>query len=106
MNVAATSGANVAIMAAMMRKRVIEHFQKAGALTPETAVPLHAKHPRAMVKTLIKHGVIVPAGEGLFYLDLSANDRWNRDQALAAVAIVVALVLLLGVVLAGLALVG
>ena len=106
MNVAATAGANAAIIASLTRSKVIAHFQKAGALDPETAVLLPAKSPRYTVEALIKHKVLIPAGEGLFYLDRAANDRWNRDQALAAVAIVVGLVVLLGIVLAGLALVG
>lgn len=106
MNVAVSAGANAAIIASLARSKVIEHFEKAGALEPETAVQLPAKSPRYTVEVLIKHKVLIPAGEGLFYVDLDANDRWNRDQALAAVAIVVGLVVLLGIVLAGLALVG
>lgn len=68
MNVAASSVTNVAIMAAVMRKRMIQHFDKAGALSAETAIPLPLKHPRSTVNALIKHKVIVSAGEGPFYL--------------------------------------
>jgi hypothetical protein len=32
MNVAATAGANAAIIASLARSKVIEHFEKAGAL--------------------------------------------------------------------------
>lgn len=106
MNIGATAGANAAIIASLARSKVIEHFQKAGALSPETAVPMPTKNSRHVVDGLIKHKVLVPAGEGLFYVDLDANKRWQRDQARVAIGVVVVLVVLLGVVLIGLALTG
>ncbi|WEK56459.1 MAG: hypothetical protein P0Y52_07790 [Candidatus Brevundimonas phytovorans] len=102
MNVAATTGGNVAIMAAMMRKRAIEHFRKAGALSAETAVPLPQKHSRSMVEWLIKQKVIVPAGEGLFYLDQEADARSLRAQGQAAIAVILAMLVLLAFVVIGL----
>ena len=105
MNVAATTGANVAIMAAMMRKRVIQHFEKAGALSAETAIPLPPKHPRSTVNALIKHKVIVPAGEGLFYLDLDADARSLRAQGKVAMA-VLGMLVLIGLTVLGLVLFG
>ena len=105
MNVAANAGANVAIMAAVMRKRMIQHFEKAGALSAETAIPLPPKHPRSTVNALIKHKVIVPAGEGLFYLDREADARSLREQGKAAIA-VLGMLGLIGLIVLGMVLVG
>jgi siroheme synthase (precorrin-2 oxidase/ferrochelatase) len=105
MNVAATTGANVAIMAAMMRKRVIEHFEKAGALSAETAIPLPPKQSLSTVNALIKHKVIVPAGEDLFYLDREADARSLREQGKAAMA-VLGMLVLIGLIILGMVLVG
>lgn len=103
MNVAATAGANAAIIASLARSKVIDHFEKAGALEPETAVQLPAKSPRYTVEALIKHRVLIPAGEGLFYVDLDANKRWLREQGKVAVGVIVGLLLLLGIVIIGVA---
>lgn len=103
MNVAASAGANAAIIASLARSKVIEHFEKAGALEPETAVLLPAKSPRYTVEALIKHRVLIPAGEGLFYVDLDANKRWLREQGNVAVGLIVGLLLLLGIVIIGVA---
>lgn len=103
MNVAATAGANAAIIASLARSRVIEHFEKAGALEPETAVLLPAKSPCYTVEALIKHKVLIPAGEGLFYVDLDANKRWLREQGNVAVGVIVVMLLLLGIVMIGVA---
>jgi len=105
MNVAASAGANVAIMAAVMRKRMIEHFEKAGALSVETAIPPPPKHPRSTVNALIKHKVIVPAGDGLFYLDKVADARSLREQGKAAMA-VLGMLVLIGLIVLGMVLVG
>lgn len=104
MNVAASAGANVAIMAAVMRKRMIQH-EKAGALSAETAVPLPPKHPRSTVNALIKHKVIVSAGEGLFYLDREADARSLHEQGKAAMA-VLGMLVLIGLIVLGMVLVG
>ena len=103
MNVAASAGANSAIIAALARSKVIEHFQKAGALNTETAVPLPAKSSRSVVDALIKQKVLIPAGDGLFYVDLDADKRWLRAQGNVAVAVIVTLVVLLGIVIIGVA---
>ena len=105
MNVAANAATNVAIMAAVMRKRMIQHFEKAGALSAETAIPLPPKHPRSTVNALIKHKVIVPAGENLFYLDREADARSLREQGKAAMA-VVGMLVLIGLIILGMVLVG
>lgn len=102
-NAAANIAANAAINAARVRNRVVEHFQKAGALTADTAIALPPKSPRHTVDALIKHKVIVPVGEGLFYLDLEANARSNRDQAKAGIAVVIGLVIVLAIVIGALA---
>jgi hypothetical protein len=99
MNVAVSAGANAAIIASLARSKVVEHFEKAGALCPEAAVPLPPKSPRYTVEALIKHKVLVPAGEGLFYVDLDANKRWLREQGNVAVGVIVGLAVLLGVVM-------
>lgn len=99
MNVAVSAGANAAIIASLARSKVIEHFEKAGALCAKTAVLLPAKSPRYTVEALIKHKVLVPAGDGLFYVDLDANKRWLREQGNVAVAVIVGLAVLLGVVM-------
>lgn len=106
MNVAVSAGANAAIIASLARSKVIEHFEKAGALSPETAVLLPAKSSRYTVEALIKHKVLVPAGDGLFYMDLDANKRWLREQGNLAVGVIVGLAALLGIVLVGVALFG
>ena len=103
MNVAASAGANAAIIASLARSKVIEHFEKAGALERETAVLLPAKSPRYTVEALIKHRVLIPAGEGLFYVDLDAHKRWLREQGNVAVGVIVGLLLLLGIVIIGVA---
>ncbi|WP_313103377.1 hypothetical protein [Brevundimonas sp.] len=103
MNVAVSAGANAAIIASLARSRVIEHFEKAGALEPETAVLLPTKSPRYTVEALIKHRVLIPAGEGLFYVDLDANKRWQREQGNVAVGVIVVMLLLLGIVIIGVA---
>ena len=103
MNVAVSAGANAAIIASLARSKVIEHFEKAGALGPETAVLLPAKSPRYTVEALIKHRVLIPAGEGLFYVDLDANKRWLREQGNVAVGVIVVMLLLLGIVIIGVA---
>lgn len=103
MNVAVSAGANAAIIASLARSKVIEHFEKAGALEPETAVLLPAKSPRYTVEALIKHRVLIPAGEGLFYVDLDANKRWLREQGNVAVGVIVVMLLLLGIVIIGVA---
>ncbi|WP_436357926.1 hypothetical protein [Brevundimonas sp. CEF1] len=105
MNVAANAATNVAIMAAVMRKRMIQHFEKAGAFSAETAIPLPPKHPRSTVNALIKHKVIVPAGEGLFYLDREADARSLREQGKAAMA-VLGMLVLIGLIVLGMVLVG
>ena len=105
MNVAASTGANVAIMAAVMRKRVIQHFEKAGALSADTAIPLPPKPPQSTVNALIKHKVIVPAGHGLFYLDRDADARSLREQGKAAIA-VLGMLVLIGLIVLGMVLVG
>lgn len=104
MNVAASAGANVAIMAAMMRKQVVGHFEKAGAFSADAAVPLPPESPRSTVNALVKQGVIVPAGEKLFYLDREADARSLRQQGKAGLAVVLGVVVLLALVLAGVAL--
>lgn len=73
MNIAAPAGANAAIIASLARHKVIEHFGKAGAFGPETAVPMPGKSPRYTVEALIKHKVLIPASDGLFFVDLDAN---------------------------------
>ncbi|WP_292085351.1 MULTISPECIES: hypothetical protein [unclassified Brevundimonas] len=103
MNVAVSAGANAATIASLARSKVIEHFEKAGALEPETAVLLPAKSPRYTVEALIKHKVLIPAGEGLFYVDLDANKRWLREQGNVAVGVIVVMLLLLGIVIIGVA---
>ena len=103
MNIAISAGANAAIIASLARSRVIEHLEKAGALGPETAAPLPAKSPRYTVEALIKHRVLIPAGEGLFYVDLDANKRWLREQGNVAVGVIVVMLLLLGIVIIGVA---
>lgn len=105
MNVAANAGANVAIMAAVMRKQMIQHFEKAGAFGPETAIPLPPKHPRSTVNALIKHKVIVSVGENLFYLDREADARSLREQGKAALA-VLGMLALIGLIVLGMVLVG
>lgn len=105
MNVAASAGANVAIMAAVMRKRMIQHFEKAGAFSAETAIPLPPKHPRSTVSALIKHKVIVPAGEDLFYLDREADAQSLREQGKAAMA-VLGMLVLIGLIILGMVMVG
>lgn len=99
MNIAASAGANAAIIATLARSKVIEHFQRAGALNPKTAVPLPAKSSRSIVDALIKQKVLIPAGDGLFYVDLDADKRWLRAQGNVAVAVIVGLVVLLGIVM-------
>lgn len=106
MNVAVTAGANVAIHAALIRKSVIAHFEKAGALSPETAVGLPPKHPSQTVKALVKQGVLVEAEEGLFYLDPAANERALKGQMKAGGAVVMGLVAVLAFVVAGLLIAG
>ena len=105
MNVAANAGANVAIMAAVMRKRMIQHFEKAGAFGAETAIPLPPKHPRSTVNALIKHKVIVSVGENLFYLDREADARSLREQGKAALA-ALGMLALIGLIVLGMVLVG
>jgi hypothetical protein len=105
-NVAATAGANAAITASLARSKVVQHLQKAGALNPETAVTVPAKASRHTVEALIKHKVLVPAGEGLFYLDTEANGRWNRTRGKAAIAVIAGMLLVLGIVIIGVALFG
>ena len=103
MNIAASAGANAAIIATLARSKVIEHFQKAGALSPETAVPLPAKSSRSIVDAMIKQKVLIPAGDGLFYVDLDADKQWLRAQGNVAVAVIVGMVVLLGIVIIGVA---
>jgi len=105
MNIAASAGANAAIIATLARSKVIEHYQKAGALNPETAVPLPAKSSRFIVDALIKQKVIVSAGEGLFYLDREADARSLREQGKAAMA-VLGMLVLIGLIIVGMVLVG
>lgn len=106
MNIGASVAANVAthaaISAAMVRRGVVDHFEKAGALTSETAVPIPAKFPRAAVKALIKRGALVEAGGELFYLDKEANARSLREQAKVGMAVVIGLVVVLGLVIGAL----
>ena len=106
MNAATNAGANVAIMAAVMRKRMIQHFEKAGALSAETAIPLPSKPSLSTANALIKHKVIVSAGEGLFYLDQEADLRSQREQGKVAMAVVFGMLAVLGLVIVGLVLVG
>lgn len=103
MNIAASAGANAAIIATLARSKVIEHFQKAGALNPEAAVPLPAKCSRCILDALIKQKVLIPAGDGLFYVDLDADKQWLRAQGNVAVAVIVGLAVLLGIVIIGVA---
>ena len=105
MNVAASAGSNVAIMAAVTRKRVIEHFEKAGALSADTAIPMPPKPYFSTVNALIKQRVIVPAGEGLFYLDKKADTRSLREQGKAAMA-VLGMLVLIGLAILGMVLIG
>lgn len=102
MNVAVTAGANVAIYGALQRKRLIEHFKKARALSAETAVALPPKSPSHTVKSLVKQGVLVQAGDGLFYLDPAAKQRALAGQMKAGAAVVMGLVAVLAFVVAGL----
>lgn len=99
MNIAASAGANAAIIATLARSKVIEHFQKAGALSPETALPLPAKSSRSIVDALIKQKVLIPAGDGLFYVGLDADKQWLRAQGNVAVAVIIGLAVLLGIVM-------
>lgn len=106
MNVAVSAGTNAAIIASLARSKIIQHFETAGALSSETAVPIPAKSSRNTVDALIKHKVLVQAGEGLFYVDLAANKQWLNDQGNVAVAVIVGLAVLLGVVIVGVSLFG
>lgn len=106
MNVAASIGANVAINAALARKRLIGHFETAGALAPDNAVALPPKAPAFMVKSLVKQGVLIPAEEGRFYLDRTANSRALLAQGKAGVVVVLGLVAILALVVAILLIVG
>lgn len=106
MNVAVTAGTNAAIIAALARKKLITHFEAAGATSPETAIPLPTKRSAMMVKSLEKQGVLKPAGQGLYYLDADANARVLQAQGKVGVAVVLTLLGVLVLVVAGLFLAG
>ena len=103
MNAAVTAGTTAAIIASQARSKVIKHFEKAGALSHETAVPMPEKTSRYTVNALIKHKVLVPVREGLFYLDQEADARFQREQGNVAIAVIIGLRLVLGIVIIGVA---
>lgn len=100
MSLAANIGANVAITAALQRKRVVAHFEAADALSADRATALPPKPPRHTVQALVKQGVLVEAAPGRFYLDQAADRRALEGQAWAGVVIVLGLVVILAFVTA------
>lgn len=100
MSVATSIGANVAITAALQRKRVVAHFEAGQALCADRAMPLPSKPPRHTVQVLVRQGVLVESAPGLFYLDTQTNRRALKGQAGAGVVFVIGLLALLGFVMA------
>ncbi len=90
----ATAAATVIIA---KEKHLVEHFRRAGALSPETAKSAAdlGVDTRMAWSILERRGIIRDAGEGLYYLDESA---WvalrQRRRRLAIVFLVIALVVL------------
>lgn len=100
MSIATSIGANVAITAALQRKRVIGHFEAAQAFSADRAMPLPPKPPGRAVQALVRQGVLVETAPGIFYLDQKANSRALEAQAWAGVAVVLGLIILLAFVMA------
>ena len=68
--------------AARARRRVISHFMSANAVSPDRAVPFTGD--RAIEQRFFERmrdaGVILPAGNGGYYLDVAQYDAWQQAQ--------------------------
>ena len=82
-------------------RKTLKLFQAAGALAPESAQPLAALGVRRSpaLRILKRHGVLVDVGDGRYYLDTAAHERWRRRRR-KILAVVLGAVALLAFVLA------
>jgi hypothetical protein len=108
---------NVAVQAALIaavaahqaqQRKLVQRLHDEGATTPERAQPL-SKGDARLVKTLIKEGVVVEASPGAFHVDPARYAWWTDPQrgnenAKKALLIIGIMVLLLGALIAGIAL--
>ena len=79
-------------------RAIVRQFTEAGALGPDQARRPDAigVSRRVAFRILARHAVLAPAGDGRFYLDTAAYDRWRRrrNRILAIGLVVVVLVAL------------
>lgn len=78
-------GAVAGAAVARARRRVIEHFMRANAVSPDKAITFESARfvQRRMFDRLVRAGVLKPA-EGGHYLDVpayEANSRLRRQRA-------------------------
>jgi len=95
-------GAIPAIAIAAKRRRLIESFRRAGAVSVETARTLDevGAAESSMLRRLQSTGIVVPAGDGRrFYLDEQAAKADDRRIMYTVVAVVAILVILIGYLL-------
>lgn len=63
----------------MRQNRAMRRFTAAGATTPELALRFEDLdiRPGWVIRRMVKRGVFVPVGDGRYYIDLEAADRFR-----------------------------
>ncbi len=94
---ASSSGALVAGIVAMKRRRIVRAFRNHGATSPETAMPLSevGLSNKPLVRAMKRRRVIVDAGGDRFYLDNAREREVARTRRAFLVAVLVVVVVAL-----------
>jgi hypothetical protein len=108
---------NVAVQAALIaavaahqaqQRKLVQRLHDEGATAPERAQPL-SKGDARLVKSLVREGVVVEASPGAFHVDPARYAWWTdpqrgKENAKKVLLVLGILVLLLGALVAGVAL--
>lgn len=92
-----------AIAIAARRLKYIRKFRKAGAVSPDTAIPLETGNirPGFMFKRLVSSGVIVETEGNRYYLNETREAQMSKRRRTAALvtALIIAFLLMIGYLL-------
>ncbi len=108
MNVAVQAAMIAAIAAQAQQRKLVQRLHDEGATSPERAQPLSKKDAR-LLKTVVREGVVVEASPGAFYVDPARYAWWTdpqrgKETAKQVLLVFGTLILLLGALIAGIAL--
>jgi len=107
MNVAVQAALVAVIAQQAQQRKLVQRLHDEGATTPERAQVL-SKSDARLVKTLVGEGVVVEASPGAFHVDPARYAWWTdpqrgKENAKKVLLITGIMILVLGAVLAGIA---